>query len=193
VDLRPAVFRRRSAFGAFSRGSISTADLAALLSGASRPYRNDLAESSQLLHTVLYCAVFDVDGIPPGIYQYDSARHRLDCVREGDVRKDVDSYTTSVKIYQLAVSFFPVGSYASGFKTYGDRWYRVQNMDAGIAVQRLCLIAATCGLSSQVTMAFDVDAVKLGFQLPPDWTPLCHVAAGRRGPATERYDQVLPL
>lgn len=162
LDLLDGLGRRRSSKGHFRSGVVSRAQLSALLSGSMRGYASDLGDDeSAIRHTMLCCAVHDVEGVESGVYYYDPARHALEQVRAGEVRAELQAAITSLmfNMFQVNLCFFPVAHYGPRLDAYGDRWYRVQNMEAGIIVQRLYLAAAALGLGCHTQLGFHVDAV----------------------------------
>ncbi|MGH3897437.1 MAG: SagB family peptide dehydrogenase [Pseudonocardiaceae bacterium] len=162
LDLLEGLDRRRSSKGYFSPGTMTRHQLSALLSGSMRGYPSDLGDDeSAIRHTMLCCAVHNVDGIDSGVYYYDPAQHALEQVRVGDVRAELQASITSLmfNLFQINLCFFPVAHYQPRLAAYGDRWYRVQNMEAGIIVQRLYLAAAALGLGCHTQLGFHVETV----------------------------------
>lgn len=162
LNLLEGLERRRSSKGHFSPGTVSRDQLSALLSGSMRGYASDLGDDgSDIRHTMLCCAIHDVEGVDSGVYYYDPARHALEQVRAGDVCAELQAAVTSMmfNLFQVNLCFFPVAHYEPRLAAYGDRWYRVQNMEAGIIVQRLYLAAAALGLGCHTQLGFQVDAV----------------------------------
>ncbi|MGH8895521.1 MAG: SagB family peptide dehydrogenase [Egibacteraceae bacterium] len=162
LDLLEGLRRRRSSRGFFSPGPLTYEQLAGLLSPSLRGYSSDLGgDESAIRHTMLFCAVHDVDGIDSGVYYYDPVGHTLEQVSAGDVRAELQAAVTSwmFNLFQVNLCFFPVANYERRLSVYGDRWYRVQNMEAGIIVQRLYLAAAALGLGCHTQLGFRVDAV----------------------------------
>jgi SagB-type dehydrogenase family enzyme len=162
LDLLDGLDRRRSSKGHFRPGPVSVHQLAALLSGSMRGYASDLwDDESTIRHTMLFGAIHNIKGIDSGVYYYDPDRHALELVRAGDVSAELQASITSLmfNLFQINLCFFPVAHYEPRLAAYGDRWYRVQNMEAGIIVQRLYLAAAALGLGCQTQLGFHVDAV----------------------------------
>ncbi|MGH3888396.1 MAG: SagB family peptide dehydrogenase [Pseudonocardiaceae bacterium] len=162
LDLLAGLDRRRSAKGHFRPGILSRDQLSALLSDTMRGYASDLGDDEPVIrHTMLCGAIHNVEGIDSGVYYYDPAQHSLEQLRAGDVRAELQAAITSLmfNMFHINLCFFPVANYSPRLAAYGDRWYRVQNMEAGIIVQRLYLAAAALGLSCHTQLGFRVDAV----------------------------------
>ncbi|MGH3965775.1 MAG: SagB family peptide dehydrogenase [Pseudonocardiaceae bacterium] len=195
LDLLAGLDRRRSSKGHFSPGTVSRHQLSALLSGSMRGYTNDLGNHESVIrHTMLCCAIHNVEGVDSGVYYYDPARHALEQVRAGDVRAELQAALTSLmfNLFQVNFCFFPVAHYEPRLAAYGDRWYRVQNMEAGIIVQRLYLAAAALGLGCHTQLGFHVDAVNelLGLAGTP-LTALIQVLIAPSHPPGTYYDYKL--
>ncbi|MEO7194486.1 MAG: SagB family peptide dehydrogenase [Pseudonocardiaceae bacterium] len=162
LNLLEGLDRRRSSNGHFRSGAMRRDQLSALLHGSMRGYPSDLGDDESVIqHTMLCCAVHGVPGIDSGVYYYDPARHALEQIRAGDVRAELQAAITSLmfNLFQVNLCFFPVAHYEPRLAAYGDRWYRVQNMEAGIIVQRLYLAAAALGLGCHTQLGFHVNAV----------------------------------
>jgi SagB-type dehydrogenase family enzyme len=132
-----------------------------------------------LQHTLLYCAVHRVQGIPTGIYIYQPERHELELVRAGKHPYEIYQALSvpNLNLFYMSVSLFPVGNYKSGFQIYGDRWYRMQNMEAGIIAQRLYLAAAALKLGCRASLGFGV----------PETNTFLGLADAKDDPNNEQY------
>jgi len=161
LELSGGLARRRSSKGFITRGPMSRDQLAALLSAGLHGYPSDVGAEGPSRHTALFCAVHDVTGVADGVYFLDPQRRCLQQVRVGDVRHELQAAVTSstFNVHHVNVNLFPVAHYEPRLAVYGDRWYRVQNMDAGVLVQRLHLAAATLGLGCHTQLGFRVEQV----------------------------------
>ncbi|MEU6997262.1 SagB family peptide dehydrogenase [Nonomuraea sp. NPDC046570] len=179
VRLTDGCAERRSLDGRFAAGPLTAGQLAALTAAGAGGWHGDVGPG----HLLLSCLVHDVAGVPPGAYVYD--RHRLNRVGEADrglPRPPV------LGDHGGAVALFPVGDYESGTAAQGDGWYRMQNVVAGVAVQRLLLAAAALGLGSRVLCAYDTGDVARRLGLGGSLRPLCQVLVGPVG-STISYTQ----
>jgi SagB-type dehydrogenase family enzyme len=181
LDLLEGLHRRRSSMGYFSPAPLACHQLAKVLASSMQGYSSDLGDSQSIRHTTLFCAVNHVEDVDPGVYYYDPARHTLEQVYEGDVRAELQAALSiqMFDMFQVGLCLIPVANYERRLPIYGDRWYRVQNMEAGIIVQRLYLAAAALGLGCHTHLSFRVDAVNalLGLQGSP-LTSLIQVLIG---------------
>jgi SagB-type dehydrogenase family enzyme len=163
LDLWEARTKRRSTTGNFLSQPLTKQQLSRLLRTSMRGTTNDLDGHTDFLqHTLLYCIVFRVIDIPPGVYRYQPEKHVLELVREGPMPYEFHralSIPNFFSLFYMSVNLFPVGNYQSGFQAYGDRWYRMQNMEAGIIAQRLYLAAAAQNLGCRASLGFPVSAI----------------------------------
>ncbi|MFD6160951.1 SagB family peptide dehydrogenase [Nocardia sp. NPDC060256] len=96
--------------------------------------------------SALYCLVTRVGGVSPGLYRYDPTRHTLIEIAAG-----VDAAIRCHPIVgEAAAILLPVGDFEAGLPAAGPRWYRIVQADAGVALQRGALAAATLGLATRI-------------------------------------------
>lgn len=195
LDLWQARYQRHSAAG-FRPAPLCTQQLAQLLLASTCGTSNDLDGPSDLLpHTALYCIVNNVEGIPSGIYSYHPEEHRLAVVAVGEVQSKFQELLgwANFNLFQMSVCLVPVANYKQGFHVYGDRWYRMQNMEAGIIAQRLYLAAATLKLGCRANLGFPVPAMDKFLRLPEDATSLLQILIAPEHPISGHYAQSLLL
>lgn len=151
-DLATVSRKRFSPDGDFVMGKIGQEQLAVLLqeATASFRYRNDLdgAQEKHVSRVSLYVCLHNVDGIPDGAYHYDNTAHMLRRVRQGDHRLRLQEGMPSdnVNLYQVPLCFHVAGDRDHLTTALGFRGYRIQQMEAGMLVQRLLLAASAIGI-----------------------------------------------
>ncbi|MFC3381522.1 SagB/ThcOx family dehydrogenase [Couchioplanes azureus] len=158
VALLDGLRTRRSSMGYFTPAGMSLDTLSALLAPALDGYRNDLADTPAVRHTMLYCVVNRVDSVAPGVYRLRPGETLLEPVRLGDLSGELQE-SLLIKLFNLAhtnLCVYPVGDYEAGFGVHGDRWYRMQNIEAGVVTQRLYLACAALGLRCHASLGYDV-------------------------------------
>jgi len=198
LDLWEARHKRHSARGHFMPVPITEQQLSQILLMSMRGTTNDLDGRSDFLqHTLLYCIVNRVQDVPPGIYIYQPERSGLELVRAGDTR---DEFRKTLRepnynLFYMSVCLLLVGNYQSGFQVYGDRWYRMQNMEAGIVIQRLYLAAAALKLGCRSVLGFKIQEMDkfLGLGLSEEHTTLVQVSIAPERCEDQRYEQPLLL
>ncbi|MCY9667671.1 SagB family peptide dehydrogenase [Paenibacillus alginolyticus] len=160
-DLASVSRERFSPDGDFVTGKVSQEQLASLLqeATASFRYRNDLdgAQEAPVSRVSLYGCFYNVDGIPDGAYHYDSAAHTLRRVRLGDHRLKLQQGMPSdnVNLFQVPLCFHVAGDKDHLATALGFRGYRIQQMEAGMLVQRLLLAASAIGIGGHPLLGFD--------------------------------------
>jgi SagB-type dehydrogenase family enzyme len=150
---------------------VSQLQLASLLHEASASflYRNDLNEKHEP-RVLLYGCLNNVEGIPAGAYQYDSSAHALQQIHPGDHRRQLQSgmSANTVNLFQVPLCLHVVGDRDIFKKELGYRGYRIQQMEAGMLVQRLLLAASTIGMGGHPLLGYDVNTCdkmyKIDFQ-----------------------------
>lgn len=176
---RTHIGRRRSAsLRQFRPHPLTLQQLALLLQTCQRGYQGDLGEeTSYLAQALLYCMINHVEGVPPGIYVYQAEQHLLRQVRAGEFQRalQITQPGMDVNMKNLSLCIFPVGNYVRGFSVHGDRWYRMQNMQAGMMVQRLYLAAAISGLGCRASLNYSDEHIDIQLDLPADYTALCQI------------------
>jgi SagB-type dehydrogenase family enzyme len=184
-----ATVQRRSCVGYFSSAAIDARVLATVLAAAGAGVDSDIDGRPV---TVL-CVVNRVAGLTPGAYAYDPDRHAVGSLRAGDLRWAVQaSLTPFVDAARAAAAVVMVTDFATVVGVRGDRWVRILNMEAGVAVQRVYRAAAAHGLACQALCAFDPDRVGTLFGVAPAvLTPQIVVLVGGRRAVGSRLD--LPL
>ncbi|MEC0245904.1 SagB family peptide dehydrogenase [Paenibacillus chitinolyticus] len=160
-DLASVSRRRYSPDSDFRMSKVSQEQLALLLreATASFRYRNDLdgARENPVSRVSLYVCLYNVEGIPEGAYHYDSAAHALRLVRHGDYRLQLQEGMPSdnVNLFQVPLCFHIAGDKDHLATEMGYRGYRIQQMEAGMLLQRLLLAATAVGLGGHPLLGFD--------------------------------------
>jgi SagB-type dehydrogenase family enzyme len=143
---------RASPEAGFLPRQITARDLAAILAHSSAGYPSDLPGSHEAPVTVRpYVLVRRVAGVPAGAYRYDRETGGLiatggtNRVEAGPLRRN-----TRMALPEAAAILVPAGDQTTGSTTFGDRWYRLQQAEAGLVVHRAALAAAAAGLAARV-------------------------------------------
>jgi SagB-type dehydrogenase family enzyme len=155
----PAPRPVRPADGLASRGSpdngflprpIAAEDLAAVLAHCAAGYPGDLPGSADAPVTVVpYVLVRRVTGIPAGAYRYERGA-LVPTGGTGDLRSARLQPNTRLALPEAAAVVVPVGDQVTGLSGFGDRWYRLQQAEAGLVVHRAALAATAAGLTARI-------------------------------------------
>lgn len=162
-DLAEACGNRFSPDMDFVLGMVSQQQLATLLleATASFPYRNDLDEAyrSNFPRVTIYSCFYNVEGISNGAYYYEGTEHMLREIYPGDHRLHLQTGMSLDNVNLLQV---PLCLHVAGDKEFyktelGYRGYRIQQMEAGMLVQRLLLAASALGMGGHPLLGFDAN------------------------------------
>ncbi|MEV8632419.1 nitroreductase family protein [Streptosporangium sp. NPDC051023] len=174
---------RSSMVGRFGSDPMTLHEFAVLLRAATGGWQGELSPR----HVVWMCAVHEVTGLERGAYAYDPVAGELVLVKAGDLRIPMWPGGAVAGRFlgdqRAGVVLVPMGDYAAGLRAAGDRWYRLQNLVAGIGAQRAGLAAADLGLSSRITCAYHAETVREALGVTGGTLrPLCQILAGSPGP-----------
>ncbi len=122
-------------------------------------YQNDLDDTQGHVENrvSLFGHFYNVEGIPDGAYSYDNGTHALRRITKGDYREFLQSGLTmpNVNLYQVPLCMHVVGDKDHLKEILGYRGYRIQQMEAGIIVQRLLLVSCALGMGGHRLLGFD--------------------------------------
>jgi SagB-type dehydrogenase family enzyme len=184
-DLASVCRKRYSPGMDFVLRKVSQRQLALLLkeATASFPYRNDLdgAQEKPTPRVSLYGCLYGVEGIPDGAYRYDSAAHALERIRPGDHRLRLQQGMSlhNVNLFQVPLCLHVAGNRDHLKSALGYRGYRIQQMEAGMLVQRILLAAAAIGMGGHPLLGFDAGLCDALYQMAPEGkTSLIQIPVG---------------
>ncbi|MBU8907507.1 SagB family peptide dehydrogenase [Desertibacillus haloalkaliphilus] len=161
-DLASVCRKRYSPDSDFILGKVSQTQLSTLLKETfTFSYENDLDDTQDQVENrvSLYGSFYNVEGIPNGAYSYDNNNHALRRITKGDYREFLQFGLTmpNVNLYQVPLCFHVVGDKDHLKEILGYRGYRIQQMEAGIIVQRLLLVSCALGMGGHPLLGFDVN------------------------------------
>ncbi|USK33103.1 SagB family peptide dehydrogenase [Bacillus sp. F19] len=160
-DLASVCQKRFSPDMDFILGKVSQSQLATLLQEATSAYlyRNDLDEAHKKIEprVSLYGCLYNVEGIPDGAYYYDCDDHALRQADPGDHRLHLQygMPVGNVNLFQVPLCFHVAGNKDHLISELGYRGYRIQQMEAGMLVQRLLLVASALEMGGHPLLGFD--------------------------------------
>lgn len=159
-DLAATSRARHSPESEFVLSRVTAQQLAVLLqeAAASFAYRNDLdAVGEAPAHRVaLYGCFYNIEGVPDGAYRYDAAAHALRRELAGDHRLRLQQGMTlhNVNLFQVPICLHIAGDNDHLIPQLGYRGYRIQQMEAGMLLQRLLLTASALGMGGRPLLGF---------------------------------------
>ncbi len=141
----------------FGRASISALELSTALWSATRSIDADV--SGRLVD--LYLIVNAVDGVTPGAYGYWPAEHGLEPLGPGEFRTQSAHLCLDQSLAgdAAAVVFF-LAPLDAILESFGNRGYRLANLEAGVIGGRLYLAAYAQGFGATGLTFYDGDVVR---------------------------------
>lgn len=152
------------------------------------PYACDLRECGSEISLSLYAAVFDVDGIQAGVYRIRPGHGGLQLVNRGDLSRPLQGAMAVPNINLCASNMvlYITGSYPAASLTFGNRAYRILNMEAGLIAQRICVMSAAFERSARIHNGYDAYTVEEVLRIADrDQTPLFQIAVGSNRPGLQ--------
>jgi len=127
-----------------------------------------------------YLLTGDITGLGAGTYRYVPQSHQLELVGTGDKRKELALAARGQDWIAEAPAIFVVGAVLSRTAVkYAERAARYVHMEAGHAVENICLQAVALGLGTTVVGAFRDAEVHAVVGMRPEEVPLVIVPVGR--------------
>jgi len=161
ADLFAAIAGRRST-RAFSRDTVTRAQLARIIAAAYAPETCGLGEQPHLARQLVstFLAVVAVDGLASGLYYLEPHSRQLRLLKDGCDRDAVQYLCLGQELGgDAAVTVFHTADLAKAVTAYGDRVYRSLHLDAGMLGERLDLAALAEGLGASGIGGFFDDHV----------------------------------
>ncbi|PTX64709.1 SagB-type dehydrogenase family enzyme [Melghirimyces profundicolus] len=188
-DLGEVCRKRVSPGTDFVLGKVSQRQLATLLREATASFhcRNDLDGNVEKVGSrlTLRVSLYGVENIPDGAYEYDGTAHALLPVRPGDHRARLQQGMSlhNVNLFQVPLCFHVTGARDHLTGELGFRGYRIQQMEAGMLLQRLLLAATALGLGGHPLLGFDGHLCDDLYRLTPqNQTTLIQIPVGPHRP-----------
>jgi len=153
------VIRKRGSARAFERGaSIDYRDLSAILARSTRGVSADSLPAETTLCDP-YVIVHKVNGLPPGAYAFHPRARGLELLREGDFRSNARFLDLEQDLAgDAAANLYLLVDLEPLLARYGNRGYRVAQLEGGLIGGRVYLASYALGLGATGLTFFD-DAV----------------------------------
>jgi len=153
------VIRKRGSARAFERGaSIDYRDLSAILARSTRGVSADSLPAETTLCDP-YVIVHKVNGLPPGAYAFHPRARGLELLREGDFRSNARFLDLEQDLAgDAAANLYLLVDLGPLLARYGNRGYRVAQLEGGLIGGRVYLASYALGLGATGLTFFD-DAV----------------------------------
>ncbi len=175
------VIVRRGSTRRFSHESISFTQLSNALHYATRGVATDVAPGACRALNQLYLIVNHVDDTAPGAYVLDRDNGRLELLKEGNFRKEAGFLGLGQEIpADASVNVYFLADLDAVLRRYGNRGYRLAQMDASITAGRLYLAAYAQGFGASGLTFFDDDVTTFFSPHGAGKSVMFLVALGRR-------------
>ena len=173
--------QRRGSSRRFTHASISAAELSGALWAATRPVPADVPGGL----VDLYVIVNAVDGLSPGAYAVWPGRG-LELIRAGEFRRESAYLTLEQPLGgdAAAVIYF-MAPLDALLGAWGDRGYRLANLEAGVAGGRAYLAAYATGFGASGLTFYDGDVVRFFAPHADGRDAIFVTALGRAGSARD--------
>jgi SagB-type dehydrogenase family enzyme len=177
------VILKRGSTRHFRQDSIPFAQLSTLLYSTTRGIPADFltGEGNSLLDIYLICNA--VEGLPAGAYYFHSTSKGLQALKEGIFREEAGYLCLEQPLGAAAsVVLFFLTDASALFEHYGNRGYRVAQLEAGITGGKLYLAAYALGLGASGLTFYDDEVVNFFSPHAEGKIPLFVVAIGVPAP-----------
>ncbi len=129
----------------------------------------------------IYVVAGNIEGLSAGLYQYDATQHRLEFLREGELRRDLAEAALSQGfIADAPAMLIYTAVYKRITEKYGERGKeRYVSAGLGHSAENVYLQAVSLGLGTCAVGAFTDKMVSNTLMLSPDETPLYIMPIGK--------------
>lgn len=154
------VILRRGSTRRFRHAPIGFGDLSTILHGPTRGFEADFLSGPDTSLQDIYLIVNEVEGLPSGAYYYSVPQSRIGLLKEGQFRQ----WAAFLGLEQTlpgdasAVVFF-LADLRRVLKRYGNRGYRLAQLEAGTIGGKMYLAAYALGLGATGLTFFDDEVV----------------------------------
>lgn len=184
VSLEETLFKRRS-IREFSAAPLSLGEISQLLwaaQGITESWGGRTAPSAGGLYPLeVYVIAGNVDNLPSAVYKYIPDGHKIQLIKEGDIRTDVAKAALNQSWVEDGSAVLAITAvYRRTTQKYGDRGIRYVHMEAGHAAQNICLEATALELGAVTVGAFNDNQVASLLNIKPEETPLYVIPVGKK-------------
>jgi SagB-type dehydrogenase family enzyme len=163
LDPRPAeqiIFRRRSTRNYDTDAEIPFDAFSTLLERSTRGVASDVLTPGAPL-TDLYLIVNAVEGLTPGVYLHHPDRNAVELIRAGTFRKEATRIAATQHYAGDAhVNLYFLAHLPSILERYGDRGYRLAQLEGALHAGKLHLGTHALGLGAVGSTSFDDEVVE---------------------------------
>jgi SagB-type dehydrogenase family enzyme len=160
-DTIEQVILRRGSTRAFDKtASITLAQLSTILDCATRGVPADFLEPTRAQLNDLYVIVHAVEGLRPGAYFFRREQKTLELLKEGEFRAEAFHLGLEQELpADACVDIFFLADLKRILEPYGNRGYRVGQLEAGVVGGRIYLAAYAQRLGATGLTFFDDEVI----------------------------------
>ncbi len=184
ISLEESLKERRSV-REFSEQALTLNEVSQLLwaaQGITEPAGGRTAPSAGALYPLkIYLVAGVVKDLSAGVYRYETFKHQLIKIKEGDRRIPLSEAAIGQPwLKKAAVNFVITAVYEITTRKYGERGIRYVHIETGHIAQNLLLQAVALGLGAVPVGAFYDNEVKKVLDLKENEQPLYIIPVGRK-------------
>jgi SagB-type dehydrogenase family enzyme len=171
LSVEEALQRRRSVRD-YKKGALSLMEVSQLLwaGGGQNLYRRTAPSAGATYPLELYLVSGEIEGLEMGLYHYLVSRHRLEKIKEEDLRKRLCRAALEQRMIERAPATLIIAAdYQRTTGHYGQRGVRYVHMEVGHMGQNISLQAVALNLGTVMIGAFQDKEIKeiLGIEEEP--------------------------
>jgi SagB-type dehydrogenase family enzyme len=155
-------------------------------------YNSDLQYSPSSPRLQLYIAVQHVEGIEPGIYRLCADCGMLHVIERGDFSSQVQLLQIVPNVVSNPANLvcFLAGDYAATSHIFGNRAYRIMNLEAGLIGHRISVMSAAQGVTARYSNSYIQPVTKFLLKLKDtSIEPLAELVIGYEQPSVQAGDR----
>ena len=152
---------KRGSTRTFARVPITLEELSVALDHSTKGIDADFLSSDGSLLNELFLIVNAVEGLAPGAYRYDREEHGLELLKEGDFRGEAGHLGLDQQIpADASVNVYMLTDLDGVLDAFGNRGYRMAQLESGIIGGRLYLMAYGMGFGASGLTFYDDEVIE---------------------------------
>ncbi len=152
---------RRGSTRTFAQDPISVEELSAALHFSTRGIDADFLSPYGASMNELFLIVNAVEGLASGAYRYDREQHGLELLKEGDFRGEAGHLGLDQQIpADASVDVYMLSDLKPVLDAFGNRGYRMAQLESGIIGGRLYLMAYGMGFGASGLTFYDDEVIE---------------------------------
>jgi len=153
-----------------------------------KTYNSDLQSPLAPPRLQLYIVIQHVEGMQAGIYRLCADCGMLHVIERGDFSMQVQELQMASNVVTAPANLvcYLVGDYSAESLLFGNRAYRILQMEAGLVAQRICVMSAAQGLTTRYSNSYIQTACKALLKLnATPLEPLAELVIGYEQPGIQ--------